>query len=83
MIITIKKIPTGLRDNKCIIKTSTQVLYVPTRFYDVLVKVYYQTPRAKRYECIETIQLSQYTFDLSKTQWEEIKPLYHQCTERR
>ena len=83
MIVTIKKIPYGLRDSRCIIKTPTQTLYVSTRFYDVLVKVYYQTPRAKRYECIEAIQLSQYTFDLSKAQWEEIKPLYHQYTERR
>ena len=83
MIITIKKIPVGLKDSQCIIKTTKQTLYITTKIYNALVRAYYQAPRAQRYKCIETIQIAQYTFNLAQEKWEEIKPLYHQCTERR
>ena len=83
MIITIKKIPAGLKDSQYIIKTAKQTLYVNTKVYDALVHVFYQLPRAQRYECIEAVQIAQYTFNLTKEKWEEIKPLYHQYTERR
>ena len=83
MIVTIKKIPAGLKDSQYIIKTAKQTLYVTTKVYDALVHVFYQLPRAQRYECVETVQIAQYTFNLTKEKWEEIKPLYHQYTERR
>lgn len=83
MIVTIKKIPAGLKDSQCIIKTAKQTLYVTTKVYDALVQVFYQLPRAQRYECVEAVQIAQYTFNLTKEKWEEIKPLYHQYTERR
>lgn len=83
MKIIVKKIPAGLKDNHYVIMTEKQTLYVSARVYNALIQAYYQVPRIKRYGCIEAIQITQYSFDLTKEKWEEIKPLYHQCTEGR